>query len=126
MSSTDVSSQFLKITAADPNVLEDLTGTLDASGARPSKVRRAPHVPEQGLDPITIAITAYEVMIVLTKIGAAVQVVDWVVKKVRSFKSAKDAITITAGDKTITIVGAADIDELRRLLSIDAPPKTAT
>jgi hypothetical protein len=88
------------------------------------KVKQAARVPgEQDFDPGTIAITAYEVMIVLTKIGAAVQLVDWVLKKISSFKSRNDAITITAGSKTITIAGAGDVDELRRVLA-DRDPVT--
>jgi hypothetical protein len=118
MSSAD-GSQILKICAATPDVLETLVGNLDTSGARPGTIRRTARVGDLGLDPITAAMTAYEVMIVITKIGAAVQLVDWILKKARAFKSPSDTMTITAGTKSITITGIKDINELRQLLGVE-------
>jgi len=128
----------LKISASTPAGLEGLTGSLDASGARHSEVRRGSRL--FGGD---VEISFFEVVIWLTKNGEAAQLVDWVLKKARSIKIRRDWITITIRDKAIVIAGIGsdakrlvlgpvdededvkslapgladiDIDDLRRLL----------
>jgi hypothetical protein len=100
----------VQIVGDDEEELAALGAQLRASGSSVSDVQAVPPPRDLDLDLGAVAETAFQVVTVLTQIGAAVQLADWAREKVKRRQGG--SVVIRVGDAKVQVTSDSAPDDL--------------
>lgn len=97
--------------------LKEACSSIDVQSGEITKSDRS----DLHFDPVTTGLAAYKVLAVITTLGAAIQVIDWLHSKLQQMKESESKVIVKVGKSVIYLDSSKDLEEnlesLRVLLS---------
>jgi hypothetical protein len=114
VSSSPFERVALEIAADNREDLEELSAIL-VDGAVVGAIEPTAQATDLHFDPTAVGTVAVQVVVVVTKVGGAIRLADWVRRRLEERKH--KLLVITVGEDRIEIPADADPERTRRLLA---------
>jgi hypothetical protein len=116
MAEQDLDNVMVHIASGSRLALEQLIQELPAGGFKAGSVREVGQVTDSHFDLSDVPGTIYQVIAVLTQVKAAIEMVEWLVNKLRQMKLGDPPLSVSVGDKRVKLANGDNPEECKKQL----------
>ncbi len=114
--SDDFHRKVVEFHSSEKDSLETLRATCEGFNMKPGEVVHSDSGADLHLDPIVVAAIAYKVLTVVTTLGAAAQLIDWLYGKVKAMKASDPVIVVKIDGKPLELKATDDPESVKQFL----------